>query len=223
MVSLLLLSLVSHLDADPLWDEAVSFFSHSDDWTPFQMEMVSRQLAPDGSLKELWEMKFILPPGGEEDDWEMIEAIKDGHPATEKELKKRDSAMQNGPPGGYFEGVDTLVLDPNEAQRVRPVNTGKTVQIDGESCLVYSFTHTYESGAKTAGEVFITQEGFPLQLNYSFTNLPFYMKKMSNRFSFTRKEDTALVETMWMEGKVTFIFLHMNFLTRIAFRDYQVK
>ncbi len=223
LTRLILFVCITPLSADPLWNTAVSYFSHADDWYASGMETVSRQLDTKGKLKELWEIEFILPPGKDEDDWEMIKAYKDGHLATDKELKGRDKGMQSGPPGGYFEGVETLALDTDEAERVHAVNTGKTVRIDGESVLVYSFTHTYQSGAETAGEVFITSEGFPVTLNYSFTNLPFYMKKMSNRFSFYREGEAAIVQTMWMDGDVSILFFNMNFLTKITFSDYQKR
>ena len=220
---LLLIFSLTGLYADPLWEEAVSYFSHAEEWNAFSMEMESRQLDKTGKLKEFWEMEFILPPDGGEDDWEMVTAYKDGKPASEKDLEGRDNGMQQGPPGGYFDGVDTLALDPKEQERVTSLKTGKTVNLGGERVLVYAFTHTYESGAVTKGELYLTDEGFPVKMSYEFTNLPFYMKKMSNIFTFSRAGDAAIVDSMWMDGGVSFLFFNLNFMTKITFGDYQQK
>ncbi|MBI9101424.1 MAG: hypothetical protein JEY99_03335 [Spirochaetales bacterium] len=209
--------------ADSIWDSAVNFYQSGTIWNPGHMSMESHELDRRGNIKERWETEYIRPPGGSDGDWELIRALKDGRQATEREIKKHEEGEmdnENGPPDNYFDGVNVLPLAPSERENVIPVKTGRTSFFQGSRFSVYTFTHTYQSGAETAGEILVDNEGFPVKLDYEFTNLPFYMKEMKCNFTFTRKEEYAVLETMTMTGHISAIVFNMRFFNKMVFSDF---
>ncbi len=210
--------------SDPLWDSAVEFYSRGLDWEAGQMILESSQTDRKGRLKEHWEMEYRLSDSGYgESDWVMVWARKDGHPATEDEIEKMGENDEQGPPDdGYFDGIEILALNPEEQSRVIPHNTGQTVFIDGKELILYNFTHRYEGGAETSGEVLINAEGIPVKMNYHFTNLPFYMKKMNGELTLIQKEDAVLVNSMFLEGQVSLLIVKMGFSTRMTFDNFSL-
>ena len=134
------------------WTKASASFAGSQNWRAGTMSLLSRELNRRGEVKEEWLIEYQNNSDDEEPNWEIIKALKDGAPASEREIAKRsekETDEDRQPPDDYFEGVDVLPLDLSQIQKVEAVPAGRSAWFEGEKQDVYTFTHTYDSGAVT--------------------------------------------------------------------------
>ena len=212
-IALLLAATASHAVADELWDRAVATADAARHLVPRSMLTTTHEYSSDGKLRSTREthMRAVVADG--ELAYETVRDVQDGQ---EVEPDNADGTTAATGAGSRFS--DAFQADLSAMADAR--RDGETRTIRGQRAFGYRVEQPEELYT-IRGQVWVSEQGVPLELQYTVDPLPRMVRGLVIRATYEMRDGLALVAEVEVQVAVSVTFLYRRlYAITVELDDY---
>jgi hypothetical protein len=212
VIALLLSVTASQAGADDLWDRAVATADAGSHLVPRSMLTTTREYSSDGKLRSTREthMRAVLVDG--ELTYETVRDIQDGQAVAP------DADGTTGATGAGSRFSDAFQADLSAMAGAE--RDGETRTIRGQRAVGYRIEQPEELYT-IRGQVWVSEQGVPLEMQYTVDPLPRMVRGLVIRATYEIRDGLALVTGVEVQVAVSVTFLYRRlYVISVELDDY---
>jgi hypothetical protein len=211
--------------ADPLWQKAVEMARRNKPWVPGITVLRVEVLDDKGKSTDTYESRLrFSPDGGGAAVFTVESAMRNGVDVTTKEReaqekRNRDTA-KNGKPSSLDLGDNPFDPDIQAALLVTALEGSSDV--DGKTCVLYSFVLKKKDGGNAVGTAALEQEsGAPVEVKYTLKPLPAGVQSLTTVLRYGMgPAGEGFLRDVAVEGTGGILFIKRAFRSDIGLDGY---
>lgn len=213
VTTLLLATITTPVRADELWDRAVATAGAGSHLVPRSMLTTTHEYSSDGKLRSTRETHMHAVMADGELAYETVRDVQDGQ---EVEPDNADGTTAATGAGSRFS--DAFQADLSAMADAR--RDGETRTIRGQRAVGYRIEQPEELYT-IRGQVWVSEQGVPLELQYTVDPLPRMVRGLVIRATYEMRDDLALVAEVAVQVAVSVTFLYRRlYAITVELDDY---
>lgn len=213
VTALLLSATAAQAGADELWDRAVAIADAGSHLVPRSMLTTTQEYSSDGKLRSTRETHMRAVTADGELTYETVRDVQDG-----QEVEPDDADGTTGATGAGSRFSDAFQADLSamaDAQR-----DGETRTIRGQRAVGYRIEQPEELYT-IRGQMWVSEQGVPLELQYTVDPLPRMVRGLVIRATYEMRDGLALVAEVEVQVAVSVTFLYRRlYAITVELDDY---